>query len=432
MKFHHRPHVVLLGLVLAGLAAYVSSLGDLAKTVPLFISLFGLMFVVYLGAVVSLARLDSPGRGMLLYVFVIAAVCRLVFLSAAPSLSTDICRYLWEGRVIEAGYNPFALPPSAPDLEFLRDENYARINHKHLETIYPPVAQGVFYLGAVLRPDLTTQKSLFALFDMGTMAVVLLLLLKKRRNPALCAIYGWSPLVVFEFSHSGHVDSVGIFFLMLAIYLWHVGPAKRADASSIVALSFSFLSKYVSVLLLPFYLFKKREALWLVLFAAIVALGYLPFVGASGKLVSSLRVYGQNWEFNSALYGALSMVFNGSEWVRIGLFAFVILFSIYQGRAQSDLLRCAYGVIACSLLFTPTFYPWYLCWLVPFLCFYPNRAWIYLTGAIVASYWVLVRFDAAGVWNPGWAVLAIEYVPFFALLAWDAYRISRKRRKTWV
>ena len=142
-------------------------------------------------------------------------------------------------------------------------------------------------------------------------------------------------------------------------------------------------------------------------------------------------MYGQNWEFNSALYGALSMVFNGSEWLRIGLFAFVVLFSIYQGRVQNDLLRCAYVVIACSLLLTPTFYPWYLCWLVPFLCFYPNRAWMYLTGAIVASYWVLVRFDAAGVWNPGWAVLVIEYVPFFALLALDAYRISRKRMKTW-
>ena len=253
--------VVILGALHLGLAVTLSSLGDITKNVPVFLLLFGAMFAVYAVSVVVIARVGAGERGVVGrrfvgFMVVIAAACRLVFVTADPALSTDIYRYLWEGRVVAAGQNPFSLPPDAPELEHLRDENYAGVSHKNMETIYPPFAQAVFFLGAFLNPSVATFKLLFVLFDLAALGVILLLLHARGRNLAWGLVYAWSPLVIVEFSHSGHLDSVGIFFLLCALYLWEIATKNR----SVVALALSSLSKYPAVLLLPFFVFKRGEA----------------------------------------------------------------------------------------------------------------------------------------------------------------------------
>ncbi len=424
MKSIHWLSVIVPGLVLTGLAVYLLSLGGLTTVIPRFLLVFGLMFAAYIVAVVVIFLKNPAGKWLVGYVFLIAVVCRVILLGAAPTLSTDIYRYLWEGRVIAAGQNPFGLAPSSSELEHLRDENYAQINHPHLETIYPPFAQAVFFVGAYLRANVTTQKILFTLFDIATLGVLMLLLAERGRNPLFSVVYAWSPLVLIEFAHSGHLDSAGIFFLLLSVYLWH----SRKRLSSVLALTFSFLSKYLSILLLPFYLFKRRAALGVGLFVVVTAIAYLPFVDASGGLISSLRVYGDNWKFNPAVYSALGAVFGDAGWIRYGLYAVVALFSIIQGYRQNDLLRCSFLIVGCALLLTPTLYPWYLCWIIPFLCFYPSRAWLYLSGAIAASYWVWVVYNTTGRWEPGAITIMIEYIPFFVLLLWEGFGARRSNR----
>ncbi len=147
MKPIHWWFVIVPGLVLTGLVVYLSTLGGLTTAIPRFLLVFGLMFSVYVFSVVMILRRNLRGRWLVGYIFLVAVVCRVILLGAAPTLSTDIYRYLWEGRVIAAGHNPFGLAPSAPELEFLRDDNYTKINHPHLETIYPPFAQAVFFVG---------------------------------------------------------------------------------------------------------------------------------------------------------------------------------------------------------------------------------------------------------------------------------------------
>ena len=104
------------------------------------------------------------------------------------------------------------------------------------------------------------------------------------------------------------------------------------------------------------------------------------------------------------------------------------IFAVYQGYRQRDVVRYAYLVTGCALLVSPTLYPWYLCWLIPFLCFYISRAWLFLTGAAALSYMVWPVFQETGAWRVGWGVLVIEYVPFFVLLILDAYRSRLARR----
>jgi hypothetical protein len=421
--------VAILGALHLGLAVAVSSLGDITNKIPVFLSLFGAMFAVYALSVVVISRGGAKERGVakrrfVVYIVVIAAACRLVCVAADPALSTDIYRYLWEGRVVAAGHNPFALPPDAPGLEHLRDENYAGVSHKQMETIYPPFAQAVFFAGAFLHPNLTTLKLLFVLFDLAALSVILLLLHARGRSLAWGVVYAWSPLVIVEFSHSGHLDSVGIFFLLAALYLWEIATKNR----SVVALALSFLSKYLAVLLLPFFVFKRGEAKRILLFAAIVLLGYLPFADEGDKLVASLRTYGARWEFNSAVFPLLRLVLGDAARSRGILLLTLAAFAVYEGHRQKDLTRYAFLVVGCALLLTPTLYPWYLCWIIPFLCFSPSLAWMYLTGIVAASYSVWMTSPATGVWNPGAGILVLEYAPFYALLVVEGVRSLRRRR----
>jgi hypothetical protein len=422
----HGWFVFFCGVVLFVLSAYIALIEDLTRSIPTFLGVYAAAFIVYLLSIFLLSRNREPFRGVLAFVFAIAILCRIVNLNSEPTLSNDIYRYLWEGRVIEAGMNPFSHPPSAPELEFLQDENYESINHKHLETIYPPLAQGAFFCGVLLKPDLFGQKLIFTLFDMATMVVILMLLLATGRNPALCAVYGWSPLVVTEFSGSGHVDSLGIFLLMAAALLFQ----RRFRLFGFVSLALSFLAKYVSAVLLPFFITKKRNIGWMFIYVAVIIIGYFPFAGASGKLISSLKVYAENWEFNSLLFRAIGSFAANPVHIRYALGIIVIVFAFYEGYRRRDLLHYAYRVIACSILLMPTIYPWYLCWLVPLLCFFPSRAWLGYTGLVMISYWVWVPYRTSGVWDLGTTVLILEYLPFYGLLAYEGYQATKVRRKT--
>jgi len=334
------------------------------------------------------------------------------FLPCRPVLSNDIYRYLWEGRVSLSGENPFSHAPEDPALANLRDNNYENINHKDLEAIYPPLAQGVFAVGAALKPSITVQKIIFVLLDLMLLVLLVLLLAARKIDPARCVMYAWNPLVVIEFAHSGHLDSLGMLFLFLGILLMEKGRCGRG----IAALSLSFLSKYSSGVLAPYFLFKKRYSKWLALSVLVVLAGYLPFAGAAGKLISSLKIYALQWEFNSASFTLLRITGLDTMLIRRVLFLLLAAFSLFQGYKSRDFLRYSYLVIGCALLLSPTVYPWYVCWIVPFLCFYPNRAWIIFTGLVTASYSVVSFYYNTHFWVLDEKVLLIEYIPFYFLM----------------
>ena len=69
---------------------------------------------------------------------------RLGLLFAEPYLSTDIYRYIWDGRVQAAGINPYRYMPIAPELSHLRDAAiFPNINRPdYAVTIYPPGGAG--------------------------------------------------------------------------------------------------------------------------------------------------------------------------------------------------------------------------------------------------------------------------------------------------
>lgn len=422
MNARDRSLLAVLGAAIVAVFAAVARIEGLEHRVPLFLSLYGVAFVLYAVAVVVALRSRDRSAATCAVVIAVALAARLALVPATPALSTDIHRYLWEGRVIAHGFNPFAHAPDAPELAGLRDENYEGVNHKDLVTIYPPVSQAVFALGALVRPNLFMQKLLFTLFDVATVLLLMSLLGLRGVNPTRSLVYAWSPLVVFETGHSGHLDALGVFLTVLGLWLL----ARRRLARAFVALAAGFLSKFFTGILAPYFLVRRRYAPWLLLSAAIVVAGYIPFAGAGAGLVSSLGVYSSEWQFNGVPYLALVGALGHPLVARWILAAALVAVAFVQAIRREEVERYAFLTIGCALLLTPTLYPWYLVWIVPFLCLFPNRAWILFTGLVFSSYWVWVVLERTGQWQLPAVVYAVEYAPFYALLSFDAWRGRRE------
>ena len=128
-------------LVLACVA--LARVPDLVEAPGAFLGLYSAAFVGYAVAVWLLR--NARGGGVTVVVLAVAVLARIALLPAAPTLSTDAYRYLWDARVARAGISPYAYPPVAPELQTLRDDTiFPRLNHPTWRTIYPPGAQLFF------------------------------------------------------------------------------------------------------------------------------------------------------------------------------------------------------------------------------------------------------------------------------------------------
>ena len=98
------------------------------------------------GALLASQMGSADQRGALVVILVGAVAMRLALLFVEPYLSTDIYRYIWDGRVQAAGINPYRYVPSAPEIANLRDAAiFPNINRAdYAVTIYPPTAQAIF------------------------------------------------------------------------------------------------------------------------------------------------------------------------------------------------------------------------------------------------------------------------------------------------
>lgn len=418
-----RVILALSSLVLIFAVAAIGGLPSPHTSVPVFLALYAVAFAAYVVAARAVLRASRPAVVAPVAIVAVCALAHAFVIPARPDLSTDIYRYAWEGRLLLNGYNPFSAPPDDSAFVALRDADYAHISMQRMPTIYPPLAQAAFYLAARVHPGPTALKVLFSLFNLGT-ALVLVRVLRRRGIPASrVLLFAWNPLVIIETGHSGHVDAMASFFLVLALDLWE---SKRRVWVGVV-LGVSALAKYLAVALVP-WLARRRYVAVLAVMAAAIAAGYVPFFDAGGKLFASLRVYSENWWFNGPPYLALSSFLGDATIARRLLAGGGIAFAVAAAYRERDLARYAYLVFGCMLAVSPTVYPWYLMWILPLLCLFPSRAWIAFSGLVMLSYGVWNVFNDTGEWFvPTW-LLALEYAPFYLLLATAA---SRMKRRAW-
>ena len=162
-----------------------------------------------------------PGKQMLFAVLVLALLVRVVAIFQFPE-NSDINRYVWEGEVQLAGYNPYLLAPEAEGLKHLRNENWQDINFKNIPAIYWPFAQMLFKAGAAISPTYWCFKTILVLFDLGTIFLLLLLMRPFSSDFREIVLYALNPLTIITVAGEGHLESILVFWIMLSLYGLHL------------------------------------------------------------------------------------------------------------------------------------------------------------------------------------------------------------------
>lgn len=415
-----------------------------------YLILFFIAFACYLAAMVLILRRSTPRTlSPLITIAVFAVLFRIPLWFTTPTLSTDIWRYLWDGRLINHAANPYAHRVDAPALDSLATPIRARVDHAWMATPYPPASELTFATVYRLAPENPTAMQIaFTLFDLATALVIVRLLRRQHLPEERVLIYAWNPLIVVEFAHSAHVDSLMTLWGVLAIYWLIAGHRTR----SAIALALATLTKFVPALLLPIFV-RRWGVRRTLLYGALVGLAFAPFLGAGlglGRdtqgtgIFGALHVYATQWKTNDGLFFWLVRALDARVANPLpAAKGIVLLILLMLGLAV--LLRSEVGepavighavlLLSAYLLLTPAMFPWYLTWLIALMPLLPLRrslaalaftaGWLYFAAAVNLSY--LFYLDPADPREYEW-IRRTEYLPLFAALAVAGVLCGRERK----
>ena len=418
---------LLIPAALAAEAIYlvILLLRNLKAQVVVFIPLALAAGIVYLACVWFVCRKPEAaggGKRLLLFIFAAGLVFRATLFPLYPSLSDDLVRYRWDGKMQAEGHNPYLLPPIHPSLAHLRDGTWEAVNGKHYVAVYGPLTESLFrwwhpvaalpgseYLSVLLM------KVPMLAFDFGTALLLVRLLGLLGLAAERVLIYWWSPLAVIEFGASGHNDSVAVFFLVLAL----LGFVAGEKTWSLVALALSTLAKLFAAFLWPVVIVRWleqrrwRQLAWPAVCAILV---YLPFRDGLFNVVPGVSVYAGNWRNNDSLFGVFYALTGSQLGASAAYGAAVAAVAGFLAGRGTPPLRAAFLILGTVLMCAANVFPWYLTWILPLLAVYPNAAWLALTVLVFLSYNVLIGYGVLGVWAGDPVFQVLEYVPFYGLL----------------
>jgi len=438
--------LIITGLIIEILCIATAFIGDIKKNVPAFAFLYTATFIAYIFALFYISKnievneRDGNSSGQILWTIIIfSLIFRLTLLPMTPS--DDMYRYLWEGRLQLNGINPYSHAPESSSLEHLRDEFFSGINHKHLSAIYPPLTLMVFAAADYVSHSFLSMKSVFLFFDVLSIFLLLRFLNVMGKDSVNVLIYAWSPLILISFAARGHSDSLQVFFVILALYLF----AIRKNLRSVISIGLAAMSKFVFIIIAPFLISGKKPKYIIALFPVIAVL-YLPYIGAGKNLFSTLFHFGTQYHFNDSVHFLIFCFCLGSPLVSKIITAVIfcaVLLVLYKKylnthypeqdvNRNDSIIRFAFLSIGAFLILAPTLHPWYLTWIVPFLCFNKNTAWLVLTGTVVCYYFMnhellsqMIWYNNEWVWKEVHWLKLPEYLPFYGLLIYGWMKASR-------
>jgi len=352
------------------------------------------------------------GRGALYVIIGVALIARAIALPSPPTLSSDVYRYVWDGRIQAAGINPYRYVPADEHLAALRDDEiYPNINRKDFApTIYPPVAQMIFLVVSRASETLTAMKVAMLGFDMLAIATILALLKQDGVPPERVLVYAWHPLPIWEFAGTGHVDAAAIALMCLSMLA--TARNRRGIAGALLALG--SLIKPFPLVIAPA-LWRPWDFRMPAAFIAVAVACYLPYLGAGWQVLGFLGGYnseehylGGDGFFLVSLLRALGLSsLSGTVYMLLAVAALAALAAVVGFRRRSpEIDRTAPLLLGASfVILTSPHYAWYFAWILPLLARKLYVPLLYLTLASPILYIIEPRFlgDAfnAGLWLYG-------------------------------
>jgi hypothetical protein len=391
-------------------AAWVRG-GDQTGRIAPHLALYGAAFAAYLVALQASAGLSKRA---LRFALGVAFLWRAALVFAPPLLSDDVYRTVWEGRIQLHGGNPYAWRdrPAAERWAGLRDDVWARMNHKDYTAIYPPFWQLVA-AGIVAVRDSVTAAKAFLVACEALALWTLAALLRRRGLPAeRLLVLAWSPLALVEVAGSGHSEPLGALLLVLALAALETGRPALSAALAALGLQVKLLPGLVALAWGRRY--RARHAL---IAAAVAAALVVPYLGAGRGLLRSLGGYATFWRFNETLF-ALPAALMGPRAAVFACVAALAALALALAWLRTEPAAAALAVVAGTLLLAPSVFPWYALWLLPLLVLRDAPGALLFTGSVGLAYLVYPAWHSGDPWQVGWGVRALEYGPCLAVTLW--------------
>jgi len=391
-----RPWFLLLSALLLLTGEVFGLAAQFAHDLDGFIVIALLQGAVWAVAALAVMR-GVGGRPALAVILATAILLRIGALTAPVYLSDDIFRYIWDGRVQAAGINPYRYIPTDTNLAALRDETiFPNINrNNYAPTIYPPIAQMLFFVATRLGETVTAMKLVLVAVEAIGIGALLFILPAAGVPRENILLYAWHPLPVWEIAGSGHIDAAVVAFVALAIAAAFGG--RRAWSGA--ALAAAALVKFFPLVLAPALWRPRRSNLgdwrWPAGFAAVILSAYLPFLGVGRRVLGFLPTYFAEEKLASGSgFWALDLL---GRAVPVPVAAYLaVAATVMAGLAIGALRRPADPVSGmpwatalgtAAVLFASPHYAWYFVWLVALLCVAPwwPAFWPPLTAVLL--YW---------------------------------------------
>ena len=389
---------LLIALTLAGLSLHRPGAVTLPspRAAHVFVELAALAALVYFAAVATVLRRPMP-RGTLWLVLGVALAMRALVLPAPPFLSSDMYRYVWDGKVQNAGISPYLYIPDNPALAKLRDTAiYPHIGRVgSARTIYPPTAQLVFRLVAAISPTVLAMKAAMVGFELLGIGAIIVVLGRVGLPRERVLIYAWNPLTVWAFAGNGHADAIAIGLIGLAL----LARMGRRDGVTGALLGAATLVKFLPGAVAPAF-WRQRDWRLPVTAAAVMVALYACYIGVGWRVLGFLPGYAREEGLDSGM----------GFWLLAGLDDLVHL-PAFAARVYTALAACALAGLAAWVAFRPRpeangsradmvrvggdaallaaatmlalspHYSWYYAWLALPCCLCPWRSVIYLSAA---------------------------------------------------
>lgn len=441
---------LLLGAI-AKISPQLSSEGFQRDLIPVFILLLVAAAAVYFVAVGSFRKNRACS---LLLIVLFGLGFRVLFLFSTPILEDDFHRYFWDGAVLASGINPYEHSPEQvtenggnerlEELKGLYGETLEKVNHPHVKTIYPPVAEFFFAVAYKISPmGITTWRIMLLVFDLITLVLLFVSLRKLDIPPQSLLIYWWNPLLVQQIFNSVHMDVLAFPFVLGAILLFLYGRKRLWTLALALAVGVKLWPALLFGLFLKPFREKRETLLRTLIFVAAILIIFLPTVVFKLDPASGIVMYGKSWENNSPLF---AMILSGWEFVlevmdihpghaqthsRVGVIAVLLVWKFYVAFASGSLgiHRKALLIIGGAFLLSPAQFPWYYTWLLPFLCVALSPGFLALTALLplyYLQYYLSPYAEETGIF--GNAVVWIEFAPVWLLLVWEWWKFRASRR----
>lgn len=416
----------------------------------------------------------------------LAFLFRGVFILATPNLSQDFYRFIWDGRIILEGFNPYLYTVesfiSTGNFPFAQAkvlyQGMGNLNAGHF-TNYPPINQlcfiiaGLFagksILGSVVVLRLIIISADYGILYFGKK------LLKKLKLPVYNIFwYILNPFIIIELTGNLHFEGVMIFFFVWSLYLLEKG--KWPWSAAVFALSIS--TKLMPLMFLPlvFKWFTKKNVIAngvvkqsasndeittsqvpsnnqrdaslslrmikLISFYAIVGivtlLLFLPFFSKQFVLnyTETVALWFQKFEFNASIYylfreiGYYMRGYNEIAILGIVLSLIVLIFTLYRtfykaNYPMENLLKSMLLVFTCYLFLSTTVHPWYLATLLFLSVFTKYKFPLIWSFVIILSYLAYIQIGNANKLE-NLFIIFLEYLVVYGVFVWDVFKNNPK------